>query len=337
MILDKPDSMPKATMDSAEVRRRFDWIRTIPNVRELRILSRYIPLPAVELPELRRLDLSSDASRDLHALKQMPRLEHLEVHIYDHGCPDLAIIGELSQLRALAVTDATCKSLAPLGRLGKLERLDLSYVTTHDLGVLRGMVHLREFEIKYSTLVDRRIEAPGLLGLKISATDKNNRPLDLADISGLYTLESLELTGVGAVKNAHLLSDCSRLRRLTVQPYGAPEVVDYASSLPALEYLDVSNSIEIGGNNALIGVIVNLPALRHLVIKERNLVAIEHWLCRERVLERLEVFKSLHPREDRALDAVRACRPDLEIVTHEHPGGRGRQVSRAAAPVLSGR
>lgn len=337
VILDKPDSMPKATMDSAEVRRRFDWIRTLPNVRELRIVSRYIPLPAVELPELRRLDLSSDASRDLHALKQMPRLEHLEVHIYDHDCPDLAIIGELSQLRELAVTGATCKSLAPLGRLGKLERLDLSLVTTHDLGVLRGMVRLREFEIEYSNLVDRRIEAPGLLGLKISATDENDRPLDLADISGLYTLESLELTGVGAVKNAHLLSDCSRLRRLTVQPYGAPEVVDYASSLPALEYLDVSNSIEIGGNNALIGVIVNLPALRHLVIKERNLVAIEHWLCRERVLERLEVFKDLHPREDRALDAVRACRPDLEIVTHEHPGGRGRQVSRAAAPVLSGR
>ena len=119
----------------------------------------------------------------------------------------------------------------------------------------------------------------------------------------------------------------------------APEGERYFGLLNSVIHrnYDVSNSIEIGGNNALIGVIVNLPALRHLVIKERNLVAIEHWLCRERVLERLEVFKDLHPREDRALDAVRACRPDLEIVTHEHPGGRGRQVSRAAAPVLSGR
>jgi len=337
VILRKPDSMPDAPMDSAEVRRRFDWIRTIPHVRELRILSRHIPLPAGGLPELRRLDLNSNASRDLRALEQLQRLEHLEVRVYDDGCPDLATIAGLSQLRELAVTIATCKSLAPLGRLERLARLNLSHVTTHDLGVLRGMPRLRELELAYSDLVDRRIEAPGLIGLKISVVDKHDRPLDLADIPGLHALESLELTGAGAVKNPHLLGDCSRLRRLTVQYYDAPELLDYAYHLPALEYLDVSPSVEIGANQAPMGGIWNLPALRHLVIQESVLFVIEDWLCKDHGLERLELVREGPPRETRDLDAVRACRPDLELVIQELPDRRGRQVSRAAARGLSGR
>ena len=338
VILRRPDSLPDAAMDSAEVKRRFDWLRTIPHVRELRILSPHIPLREVErLPELRRLELNSDASRDLRVLRRLPRLERLAIHILDHSCPDLATIAELSQLRELAITTATCKSLAPLGRLERLERLNLSYVKTRDLGVLREMARLRELELEYSRLADRRIAAPGLRRLKISATDRDITPLDLADIPGLQALEDLDVTGTGEVKNAQLLSGCSHLRRLTVQIYNAPELLDHAYRLPALEYLNVSRSIEISANQAPLGVIRNLPALRHLVIDEGILGALEDWVCDERLLERLEVFRERPPRQDRHVEALRACHPKLDLVLHEPPPDRPRRhITRAAAGNLSG-
>lgn len=315
VLIVRPEYMPASMMNDAEARHSFEWLRKIPHVRELQVLSPFIPLLVVEwFPELRRLFLTSRASQDLHALKKMPRLVHLEFRNFGDGCPDLDTIGGLSQLRELAVVGVTCKTLAPLGSLQHLERLNVDHVTTHDLGVFRDMPRLRDLELDYHRLEDAHIDAPGLRGLTISASDGYDAPLDLADIAGLDSLESLVISGAGSVKSPEMLARFLRLRRLTVQVYDAPQMLEYARALPALEYLDVSHSVEIGANLTSMGPIIRIKALRHLVIYEGALRPLLDWLCKDRPLERLEVFHQRPPRDDRDLEKLRACRPDLDVV-----------------------
>jgi hypothetical protein len=316
VTLRRPESMRHRSMSDTERQRRIAWLRTLQRVRSLRLWTSDIPLPDLrEFPELRRLDFVGAAGTDLRELAGLRRLEHLELQLEGDGCPNLRILEHIPQLRELSLVGGDCETLAPLASLRELRRLALIGVKTRDLGFLRELPQLHELHLDHNRLVDARIEAPALLSLETSTTGPDGEnPLDLADIAGLERLENLSLFGVGEVEHPELLAKCVRLRRLTIQEYNAPSLLAYAHGMATLMYLDLSRSIEVGANQTPLGPIKNIPGLRHLVLRDLTLPPLLRWLCDDSALERLELIRSRPPEAEEALVALRACRPDLEVV-----------------------
>ncbi|MDD9980452.1 MAG: hypothetical protein OXU81_03685, partial [Gammaproteobacteria bacterium] len=230
-------------------------------------------------PENQVLDLTGARISDIEPLADLlPTV--WQIVLADTLVSDITPLRDLSTLESLLLVDTPVSDIRPLASLSALEWLDLGGTLVSDIRPLANLSSLQQlglWETKVSD-IEPLANLSSLRWLALGATQVSDiRPL--ANLSSLdwLALWGTEVSDIGPVAN---LSNLERLY-LSVTPV---RDIEPLANLSALERLDLRNTLVSD-----IGLLANLPALK--------------WVN----LSRTPISAS-------AIEELRACRPELQIV-----------------------
>ncbi|MYE81924.1 MAG: leucine-rich repeat domain-containing protein [Gammaproteobacteria bacterium] len=204
---------------------------------------------------LEGLYLASTGEEDLTPLAGLTNLRAL--HFDGSDIADLAPLAGLTNLRALGLPDSFVTDISALAGLANLEVLDLDYNGITDLRPLAGLTELRVLQLRGCGEYPIMCALPPLAGL--TRLEKLVITGDLAHLSGLPNLRTLEVDGNVLDLNITALGQMPRLRVLRGGGAG-----DDLSPLIRLTGLTV---LELQGVSATLAPLSRLPGLLELQIE----------------------------------------------------------------------
>ena len=229
-------------------------------------------------PENQVLNLRGARVSDIEPLANLPML--WQIVLADTLVSDIKPLGSLSALLCLSLEDTLVSDISPLASLSSLEWLALGNTQVSDIEPLANLSSL---------------EWLGLWSTQVS------------DIKALANLSSLEWLALGntQVSDIDSLANLSSLEWLA---FWGTQVSDIGplANLSALEhlYLSVTPVRDIGP-------LANLSALKRLDLRETLVSDIEPLVILP-ALEWVDLRET--PASPSAIDELRACRPELQIV-----------------------
>ena len=187
--------------------------------------------PLAGLEELRHLGVSVSRVNNLHRHVDLGQLETLWLDGSGDPIEDLRLLGRLTQLRYLEVTNAQVRDLSFLERLTQLESLSLRGNDISDLKPLADLTQLESLRLPGNDISDLKpladltqLESLNLGGNEISDLKPlagltglkylylwDNQVRDVSPLAGLVNLESLYLEW-NPVEDASPLASLTKLR-----------------------------------------------------------------------------------------------------------------------------
>ncbi|RMG66455.1 MAG: leucine-rich repeat domain-containing protein [Bacteroidetes bacterium] len=108
--------------------------------------------PLSVFSELKTLDLSETAARDLTPLRNLTRLEVLK--LAGTQVADLSPLRYALGLREINLNQSPMADLRPVGHFPRLQRLYLAHTRVEDLAPLAGLTDLRDLDLRHTAVVD---------------------------------------------------------------------------------------------------------------------------------------------------------------------------------------
>ena len=233
-------------------------------------------------PENQVLDLTGARISDIEPLADLlPTV--WQIVLADTLVSDITPLGDLSTLESLLLVDTLVSDIRPLASLSSLEWLELGGTLVSDirpLANLSSLQHLGLWETKVSD-IEPLANLSSLQWLALGATQVS----DIRPLANLSSLEWLALWGT-EVSDIGPVANLPALERLYLSVTPVRDIEPLAN-LSALERLDLRYTLVSD-----IGPLANLPALK--------------WVNLSRT-----------PISARAIEELRACRPELQIVLED--------------------
>ena len=187
---------------------------------------------------LKSLSIPNAKTADFMFLTSMQSLESLKITNIGLDATVLNIIGEVTTLQNLTLTDCTISGIVPLANLKELKSLNLSNNAIRDLSPLVNMQQLEELYLQYNAVREIGVVA-SMANLKVLDLSYNDLSA-IPTIGNCVSLEKLNLTH-------NKLSDISAVRALSNLTHfaAADNKLTDVSALAAcskLTELDISNN-----------------------------------------------------------------------------------------------
>ena len=182
--------------------------------------------PHVDLTQLESLDIWGSGSpiSDLHLLGNLTQLTGLEVT--DAQVSDLSFLRGLTQLTWLDLSDNQISDLKPLAGLTQLESLFFSDNQISDLKPLAGLTQLQLLFLSFNQISDLKPLA-GLTQLQWLFL-VGNRIGDLKPLAGLINLESLYISA-NPIRDASPIANLPNLRNVDIP---LPPTISIRNEIP---------------------------------------------------------------------------------------------------------
>jgi hypothetical protein len=250
------------------------------------------------MPRLEELNLNETPVTDaaMAYVARAPNLQAIELHhtkITDAGLMNVAKLKQLRRLR-LSATDVADEGLRHLAGLEHLNELDLEHTKITDRGVVHvaSLSHLERLNLSLNAITEDEFpRLASLLCLKqlnIQLTPIG--PSALATLPKLPALESVQLTGPIVSGDLSPLSQCRKLRVLTI-PVGEQDPVRNGLKLPpSLEEISGLRLIDA----TLFDQLASLPNLK--------------------VIHAHATYASMYQEEMDAVNRFRTARPDVQVL-----------------------
>ncbi len=212
------------------------------------------------LTYLESLTIDSGASGQLEILSQLQKLISLSITNTSVSASELTIIGGLTKLQTLVLSNCRLTTTAGLESLTGLVHLDLSGNTIRNIQALNGMTKLQELHLAENALVDLNALSK-LKDIRVLSIQENIIK-DLTPVWNMTALEWINLSGnkvqnisgvsklsnlVAFIANDNLIADisglaeCPHLQEVNI---ANNSVVDLSalSGIVSLSYLDFSHN-----------------------------------------------------------------------------------------------
>lgn len=214
----------------------------------------------IHFKNLTSLVITYSTCEDYSFLSGTPAMQKLNLH----GCmlPEEAVrlIGSLTELTELDISDCGIASVAPLANLANLSVLELSSNSISDVSPLAGLTNLTVLSLADNALtsLDALAEFTQLTELNISdnaitsisalssctgltsLSASDNQISDISILQNMPSLQTLLLSG-NAISDASVLSSCTHLTRLEIANNNLTSI-DALAVLLELTYLDISHN-----------------------------------------------------------------------------------------------
>lgn len=251
------------------------------------------------MTSLEKLTIQEGVANQLGAISSMSALKELSVYSTAVSAEELQVIGSLTTLEKLTLTDCGISNISALEALEKLTYLDLGDNTIRDISALRSMTELQELSMHHNALGDLSdlVSCPKLSKLNLSYNSistlaplfsmntvtwldvSNNNLTGIQGISKLQNLEcfkasSNQLTDISPVTGCKKLLElaCASNQLTDISALGAMSQLMYldfsrnqVTALP--QFSKESELVTIDGSHNLltsIAPLVGLPALNNV-------------------------------------------------------------------------
>ena len=182
--------------------------------------------PLAGLTQLRDLSISVSRISDIRHHVDLTQLESLYISGSGRPISDLHLLGNLTQLTGLGVTDAQVSDLSFLRGLTQLESLDLWDNQISDLKPLAGLTQLKQLYLSFNQISDLKPLA-GLTQLTDLGLEYN-QIRDVSPLAGLTNLNYLHLRN-NPIRDASSLANLSNLRYVDIP---IPPAISIRNEIP---------------------------------------------------------------------------------------------------------
>ena len=218
-------------------------LKFLPNLEELTIQRRHLPdLNFLEdFPKLQALDLSGSRfpSNGLYVVGKLTELRRL--NLTDCGLSTLAGVQTLENMTHLYLGNNTLRNLDPIARMYSLVEVDLDHNAVVDLKAFQGLVNLEKLDLAYNSVEDLQ---PLASCVRLTNLDLSHNAIEeLSALNNLNLLTELSLE-TNQVKDVSILADNTALVKLNISENEIEDISMLAGLISLEEFRFAKNQVK---------------------------------------------------------------------------------------------